>query len=149
MRRARPKPSARAEGAALLQTLMAVYKSASQPTASAPNGHLRVVREDREDFEELAAAGPALPPAAAALLRRQIDAWVLPALAAWTRNNAESFVRAAAHPDPGVTVRIRLTLCLDWTRSLTYGRREPGGQQIRVARNTHVSLSVTSGRRKK
>ena len=43
-------------GAALLQALVAVYKTASQPTAAAPHGNLRVVREDREDFEELAAA---------------------------------------------------------------------------------------------
>ena len=47
--------------------------------------------------------------ATAALLRRRLDAWVLPALASWARTNGEAFARAAAHPDPGVTVRVRLT----------------------------------------
>ncbi len=138
------------KGSALLQALMAVYKSASQPTASAPNGHLRVVREDREDFEELAAAGPALPPAAAAPPRRQIDAWVMPALAAWTRDNGEAFARAAAHPDPGVTVRIRLTAVpgLD-TLAQAAGGASPAAAKTALRGTPTISISVVSGRRKK
>jgi hypothetical protein len=132
---------------ALLQALTNVYKLAAQPTATAPNGHLRVVREDSEDHEELAPAGPALPPAITAQLRRQLDAWVLPALAGWARDNGEAFARAAAHPDPGVTVRIRLT-------SVPGLDALAGGASAAAAKNAlrgtpAISISVTSGRRRK
>ncbi|WP_042876349.1 hypothetical protein [Cupriavidus necator] len=132
--------------AALLQALTSVYKTASQPTAAAPNGHLRIVREDSEDHEELAPASPALPPATTAVLRRRLDAWVLPALAVWARDNGEAFARAAAHPDPGVTVRIRLTS----VPGLDAIAASPGGASAAAAKNAlrgtpTISISVTSG----
>ena len=49
-------------------------------------------------------AGRGLPPG----FRRRLNGWVLPALAAWAKTNSEPFLRAAAHPDAGVTIRIRL-----------------------------------------
>jgi hypothetical protein len=49
-----------------------------------------------------------LPHTGGEWLRRRLRAWVLPALADWVKANGEAFVRAAAHPEPGVTVRLRL-----------------------------------------
>ena len=99
-------------GAALLQALTAAYLAMDKSTS--PHGHIRILREDGEDFEELAAplgksAGRLLPPSFTAVLRRRLRAWVLPALATWARSNAEAFARAAGHPDPGITIRVRLT----------------------------------------
>ena len=135
---------------ALLQALTAIYRTASKPTAAAPNGHLRIVREDSEDHEDLAPAAPALPPATTALLRRRLDAWVLPALATWARNNGEAFARAAAHPDPGVTLRIRLTS----VPGLDTLAQAAGGATSAAATNAlrgmpTISIRVTSGRRRK
>lgn len=133
----------------LLQSLTAIYRMASRPTGAAPNGHLRIVREDSEDYEDLAPAGPALPQATASLLRRRLDAWVLTGLAAWVRNNGEAFARAAAHPDPGVTVRIRLSS----VPGLDALAQAAGGPIAAATRNAlrgtpTVSISVTSGRRR-
>jgi hypothetical protein len=67
------------------------------------------MHEDGEDFEDFAArAGRFLPHGFKQILRRRIAAWAMPALANWLRGNAETFLRAAAHPDPGVRIRIRL-----------------------------------------
>jgi hypothetical protein len=134
---------------ALLQTLTGVYKAAAQPAAAAPNGHLRIVREDSEDHEESAAASPALPPAATAVLRRQLDAWVLPALAAWVRDNGEAFARAAAHPDPGLTVHIRLTSVpgLDAIAAST-GSTNAAAAKNALRGTPAISISVTSGKRR-
>lgn len=63
-------------------------------------------REEGENFEEFAARTVT---ALAAVLRRRLGGWVLPALAAWTRDNMEVFVRTAAHPDAGVTLQVQLT----------------------------------------
>ncbi|HEY5805204.1 MAG TPA: hypothetical protein VIT90_16070 [Lysobacter sp.] len=131
---------------ALLQALTTAYKASAQATAAAPSGHLRVVREDSEDHEELAPAGPALPPATATLLRRRLDAWVLPALANWVRDNGEAFARAVAHPDPGVTVRVRLTSVpgLD-----AIARGDAAAVRNALRGTPTISISVTSGRRRK
>ena len=53
--------------------------------------------------------GRLLSNALASPLRKRLRAWVLSALATWSRSHAEAFARAAAHPDAGVTVRVRLT----------------------------------------
>jgi hypothetical protein len=135
--------------AVLLQTLTQLYKTASQPSATAPNGNLRIVREDSEDHEDLAPAGPALPAATSALLRQRVDAWVLPALAAWTRNNGEAFARAVAHPDPGVTVRVRLT-SVPGLDTLAQAAGGPNAATKNALRGTPaIAISVTSGRRRK
>ena len=134
-------------GIALLQALTTLYRSASQPSPAAPHGHLRVVREDREDHEELAPAGPALPPGTAAALRARLDAWVLPALANWTRNNGEAFARAAAHPDAGVTVRIRLT-GVQGLDALAQAAT-PAAATAALRGTPSIDISVASGRRRK
>lgn len=96
-------------GPALLQALTAVYWAMDRSTTS-PLGHIRIVREDSEDFEDLAArTGRLLPPGFMTFLRRRLRAWVMPALATWARTNGEAFARAAAHPDAGVTIRVQLT----------------------------------------
>ncbi len=133
--------------ASLLQALTTVYKSAAQPTAAAPNGHLRIVREDSEDHEELAPSAPALAPATAAMLRRRLDAWVLPALAAWSRDNGEAFARAVAHPDPGVTVRIRLT-SVPGLDAISQGTANATAKNA-LRGTPAISISITSGRRRK
>jgi len=134
--------------AALLQALASLYKSAAQPTAAAPNGHVRVVREDSEDHEELAPAAPSLPPATMALLRQRLDAWVLPALANWSRDNGEAFARAAAHPDPGVTVRIRLT-SVPGLDAIGSANAAAVSTKNALEGTPAISISVTSGRRRK
>jgi hypothetical protein len=40
---------------------------------------------------------------------RRLRRWILPAVSAWIRDHAEAFLRAAAHPDPGVTLRVQLS----------------------------------------
>ena len=132
--------------AALLQSLVGIYKAGAQTGASAPDGRLRVVREDSEDHEEFAPSGPSLPPATVAALRRRLDAWVLPALANWTRDNAEAFARAAAHPDPGVTVRIRLT-SVPGLDAIARGDTSIAPGALRGTPS--IAITVTSGRRRK
>jgi hypothetical protein len=39
----------------------------------------------------------------------RLRGWLLPALAKWVQGNGEAFARAAAHPDAGVTLHIKLT----------------------------------------
>ena len=134
-------------GIALLQALTTLYRTASQPSPAAPHGHVRIVREDSEDHEELAPAAPALPPAIAASLRARLDAWVLPALANWTRNNGEAFARAAAHPDAGVTVRVRLT-GVQGLDALAQAAT-PAAATAALRGTPSIDISVTSGRRRK
>jgi hypothetical protein len=91
--------------AALLSSLFAGVKQAEQPqaTVKASGG---TEGEEFEDF--VAGAGRSLPVGFVQLLRRRIGEWALPAVAAWLRENAAVFQRAAADPDPGVTLRVRL-----------------------------------------
>jgi hypothetical protein len=93
--------------ASLLQALTEAYREMDAARGSA-RGRVRVVREDGEDFEELTSAFRRIASGVSASLRRRLRAWVLPALAAWVRTNAEAFARAAAHPDEGVTIRVRM-----------------------------------------
>lgn len=65
---------------------------------------------DNEEFEEFAARAKARFPAGFKdILRRRIAAWIMPAIAGWVRSNSEAFLRAAAHPDPGVMMRVQLS----------------------------------------
>lgn len=94
---------------ALLQALTAAYREMDR-SASSSQGNVRVTRENGEDFHALTGRpGGLLPAGLAGFLRRRLRAWVLPALATWARTNGEAFARAAAHPDGGVTIRVRLT----------------------------------------
>jgi hypothetical protein len=93
--------------AALLSSLFAGVKQAAQPQATAKAG--AVAQGEGKEFEDfVAGAGRSLPVGFIRLLRRRIGEWALPAVAAWLRENAQAFQRAAAHPDPGVTLRVRL-----------------------------------------
>lgn len=140
-------------GAALLQALTAAYRAMDKSTS--PQGHIRILREDGEDLEALVPplgklAGRLLPPSSAAFLRRRLRAWVLPALANWVKANAEAFARAAGHPDPGVTVRVRLT-AVPGLNLLGQGMKAlPGGGvagALSTLRGTpSISISVTPGR---
>jgi len=94
---------------ALLKVLVDAYRTADRSPVGAASARVRVLREDGEDFEALAARAAPRAPAAFAALRRRLRAWVMPALANWARTQGEAFARAAAHPDPGVTLRVRLT----------------------------------------
>lgn len=140
-------------GAALLQALTAAYREMDR-AASSPQSHIRLAREDGEDFEGLAArTGRRLPPAFATFLRRRLRAWVLPALATWARTNAEAFARAAGHPDAGVTVRVRLTAVpgldlLGQAAKAVLGSNVTGA--LSALRGTPtISISVTPGRRRR
>lgn len=94
-------------GPALLQALMAAYRV--MDAAGKGRGRLRILREEGEDFEEFAANIGRLASGLTGSLRKRLRAWVLPALAAWVHTNAETFARAAAAPEDGVTIRVRLT----------------------------------------
>jgi hypothetical protein len=101
-------------GLALLQALADVYKNANRK-AIANATQVRIVREDLDEAEDFAL--PSLGSLGKGLLgggvtgalKKKLRGWVLSALSNWVRNNAEAFARAAAHPDAGVTVRLRLT----------------------------------------
>jgi hypothetical protein len=111
-----------------------------------------VLREEGEDFEEFAAAFRRVASGATGALRKRVRAWVLPALAAWVRANAEAFARAAAHPDDGVTLRVRLNGVpgLDLLRPVSTAPGGAGTAAPRIPRGTpSIDITVTPGRPKK
>ena len=138
-------------GAALLSALVTAYRAMDR-SASSPQGRTHIAREDGEDFEDFAArAGRFQPAGFRVLLRRRLRAWLLPALATWARNNGEAFARAAAHPDAGVTIRVRLTSVpgLDMIGQVPTAPR--GGSTatgaLSALRGTPtIAISVTPGR---
>jgi hypothetical protein len=138
-------------GPALLQALMTAYKMMDAAGKSG-RGLLRILREDGEDFEEFAAKISRLASGLTGSLRKRLRAWVLPALAAWVRTNAEAFARAAASPEDGVTIRVRLTGVpgLDLLGKLP---GLPGPLKLavpKIPRGTpSINITVTPGRPKK
>jgi hypothetical protein len=140
-------------GPALLQALTVAYRTMDR-SASSPHGHIRIVREDGEDFEDLAArTGRLLPPGFTVFLRRRLRGWVLPALANWAKTNGEAFIRAAGHPDAGVTIRVRLT-SVPGLDLLGQGAKALPGANVAGAvsalRGTPtIAISVTPGRRRR
>lgn len=97
--------------AEVLKLLTATYRSFAQQASETGASGPAVGEEgfDGEDLETFVARrGGALPQGFAAVLRKQIGAWALPAIADWLRGHADDFERAAAHPDPGVRLRVRL-----------------------------------------
>ena len=97
--------------AELLRLLTTAYRSFAQRASETGATGAAAGEEgaDGEDIETFAArSGGHLPQGFAAVLRKRIGAWVLPAIAEWLRGNADAFERAAAHPDPGVRLRVRL-----------------------------------------
>lgn len=141
-------------GPALLQALTAAYR-ATDRSASSQQGHFRIVREDSEDFENLAArTGRLLPSGFAGFLRRRLRAWVLPALANWARTNGEAFARAAAHPDPGVTIRVQLTSVpgldlLGQTAKTVRGGSLAAGALSALRGTPTITVSIAPGRRRR
>lgn len=136
-------------GPALLQALLTAYRAMDR-SAGAPQGRARISREEGEEFEDLApAVRRMLPRGIMALLRRRVRAWVHPALAAWVRDNGEAFVRAAAHPDAGVTIRAELTAVpgLDLIRQAAAGGGGAAAASLSALRGKPViAFSVTPGR---
>jgi hypothetical protein len=138
-------------GAALLQALMAAYKTMAG--GGARGGiRLRILREEGEDFEDFAANLGKIASGLTGSLRKRLRAWVLPALAAWVRSNAEAFARAAAAPEDGVTIRVRLT----GVPGLDLLGRLPGLPGLpklavpKIPRGTpSINITVTAGRPKK
>jgi hypothetical protein len=141
-------------GPALLQALTATYR-ATDRSASNQQGHFRIVREDSEDFENLAArTGRLLPSGFAEFLRRRLRAWVLPALATWARTNSEAFTRAAAHPDAGVTIRVQLTSVpgldlLGQTAKAVRGGSFAAGALSALRGTPTITVSIAPGRRRR
>jgi hypothetical protein len=135
---------------ALLQALVTTFKEAANSSGGPPT----ISREEGEEFEEFAAqAAGQMTQAFKALLRKRIAAWALPALAEWARNNGEAFMRAVAHPDAGVTVRIHLTA----VPGLNLLGQAGGGTQagsattnpLAALRGTpSISVTVSPGRRR-
>jgi hypothetical protein len=136
-------------GAALLAALVKGYRRADGSFAK-PFGRVRVLREDHLDSEDLAMGRfRLLAPAVLSSFRRRLRAWVLPALAAWTRTNGEAFARAVADPAPGVTVRLVLTAVpgLDLiARAITTGQPITPAAFASIASKPNIEISVVSGR---
>jgi hypothetical protein len=88
---------------ALLQALTKAYRELDPGALGAS-----VLREDEQLIEDLA-PGVSRLTRLPALLARRLRGWILPTLAKWAAANAEAFVRAAASPESGVTVKISLT----------------------------------------
>jgi hypothetical protein len=139
-------------GLSLLQTLTDVYKSMDH-LAGGAQGHVRIVREDHENSEEFSGrAWKMLPSGVTAILRKKLRSWVLTALAKWCRTNAEEFARAAAHPDAGVTIRVRLTSVpgLDLLGGASNVLHGVGGVVSSALRGTpNITISVDPGRQRK
>ena len=107
-------------------------------------------KEDFEEQEEFAGkVGRIIPRNLKQLFRRRLASWVLPALAKWVKANSEAFVRAAGHPDPGVTLRAKivaplLTQIPQALRSGSLATLLRGSRAMPA-----ITISVTSGRRQK
>jgi hypothetical protein len=136
-------------GAALLQALVNTYRMMDQSSPQSRES-AGVQKEDSEDFEELAfpRRNPA-PKGIGTALRARVRAWVLPALAEWVRTNAEAFARAAARPDSGVTVLIRLTALpgLDALQKAVSGGLSSVLPQLRGT--PAIAISVKPGRQRR
>jgi hypothetical protein len=132
-------------GAALLQALMAAYKGEGSGSGK---GRVRILREDGEDFEDFAGRLGKVASGLNGSLRKRLRSWVLPALAAWVRTNAEAFARAAAAPEDGVTIRVRLTGVpgLDLIGRLPGKPGLPAPSMPRIPRATpSINITVTPG----
>jgi hypothetical protein len=129
--------------AALLQKLADAFKHIRRHRSGAPANNM-VAREGGEDFEDFAANPGKLSPAARQHLRRRIRAWVLPALSKWVAANSEAFVRAVAHPDAGVTIRVQL--------NGVPGLTQPAGTAINAAAGPNgtpaISITVNPGKKR-
>ena len=141
-------------GLALLQTLADVYKNTDRKAIAGATS-VRIVREDLDEAEDFALPGLGLLKGGlTGALRKKLKGWVLSSLSKWARSNAEAFARAAAHPDAGVTVRVRLTGVpgLDSLGQAAMGVLTGGGLNavrgaLRVTPN--VAITIAPGKQKK
>ncbi|AKU99515.1 hypothetical protein AKJ09_06179 [Labilithrix luteola] len=139
---------------ALLQTLTDLYASMKR-SAAGQQSRMRIAREDGESFEDLALTpGRVLSQELVIALRRRLRAWVLPALATWARTNGEAFARAAAHPDAGVTIRVRLTSVpgldlLGQGASALRGGSNPAAILSALRGTPTISITVDPGRHRR
>ena len=91
----------------LLKALLDSFRRSSRSEAEVLG---EAFGEEGEEFDQFSARTIARFPAGFRdMLRRRISAWIMPALAGWVRTSGEAFLRAAAHPGAGVTVRIHLS----------------------------------------
>jgi hypothetical protein len=139
-------------GPALLAALVKNYRNLDG-SFSKPLGRIRIIREDREDREDLAMSRiRLLSPAVVSAFRARLRAWILPAISAWARSNGEAFARAAAHPDPGVTVRIVLTAVpgLDLIgQMITTGKPLTPDALRSLTAKPSIEITVQPGRRRR
>lgn len=140
-------------GNALLQSLNAAFRAMTGAGAAA-SARPRVLREDSEDSEELLPAlRRRMPAQLKALLHRRLAGWVLPALANWVKTNSEAFVRAAAHPDAGVTIRVELSAVPGLgtiAQAAAAAVRGGGAAVLSALRGTPtIAISVAPGRQRR
>jgi hypothetical protein len=139
-------------GPALLAALVKSYRNLDG-SFSKPLGRIRIVREDREDHEDLTMSRiRLLAPAVVGAFRARLRAWILPAISAWARMNAEAFARAAGQPDPGVTVRIVLTAVpgLDLIgQMITAGKPLTPAALSSLTAKPSIEITVQPGRRRR
>ncbi len=119
---------------ALLQALIRAYRS-----IASRNGGIPVLREEEQVFEELLPNSDRRVGFLRAALGRRLRGWIIPALAKWTRANADAFARAAAHPANGVTVKIRV--------SGLPGLRAPSGSSRTAMGTPSIAVAVLPGSR--
>jgi len=114
-------------GAQLLQAIIQAYRGLDGSAATP------VLREDEQVFEDLVprARRPLARPRPA--LMRKLRAWILPALAKWVGQNAQQFVQAAAHPESGITVKIRVTGVPDLSPVAARKRNTAGAPAVAIA----------------
>lgn len=126
----------------LLSRLYAALKPATRPQREDEGDAFEPpLGEAGESFEGFAARR-GLDRGAKGKLRKRIAAWALTALSDWLRDNADAFTRAAAHPDQGVTLRVRLSDVPG------LAKLDPAAVQSVLRGKPAAAITVSSGRRK-
>lgn len=127
--------------------LKALVDSLRRPSRSRQEAEEPEAFADGEEFDQFAArAKSRLPAGYKNMLRRRIAAWIMPAIAGWVRSNSEAFLRATAHPEPGVTVRVQLS-GVPGLAQATAGKAPTLTSLTRSLRGTPaMSISVVPGR---
>ncbi len=130
----------------LLKALVDTFRRTARARSEA-EAEGEAFAEEGEEFDNFSArAASRFPAGFKTLLRRRIGAWIMPALAGWVRTNSEAFLRAAAHPDAGVTVRVQLSGVPGLTQG-TAGKPPTLTTLARSLRGTPaMTISVVPGR---
>lgn len=132
----------------VLRRVMTSYRRLADPTHVDTGG---LAHEDGEDLASFAARSAAkLPGGFFPMLRNRIAAWALPALSAWLRDHAEKFQAAAAHPDPGVRILIRLFEVPGLAQALAAGEGKTlAALQAAMKGKPKISIAVHPGGKKR